>query len=70
MNFGTVDGRSTKSGVTPVAPKSNKLSDVSVSLERDLAKEVLEILAPVFGATLPVKIAIQASILKADSQKL
>lgn len=46
------------------------ISPVNVTQEQDTAKKVLDILAPVFGATLPIKFAIQASIMKTDNEKL
>lgn len=62
-----------KSGIANVPPVSKgnvNLSSANVTKEQDIAKQVLDILAPVFGASLPVKFAIQASIMKTDNEKL
>lgn len=62
-----------KSGIANVQPVNKgsiNLSSANVTKEQDIAKQVLDILAPVFGASLPVKFAIQASIMKTDNEKL
>ena len=62
--------RSGIANVPPVNKGSINLSSANVTKEQDIAKQVLDILAPVFGASLPVKFAIQASIMKTNNEEL